>query len=194
VQVAKYLPGSLVFHNNPPSVLRPRHRNRHVSSQIVLDSSGREHMLLNFYVQANPHSLDQDASHFESASSWLKTTATTLSEISWQEARDWTVLQSQETVDSAKDLLRYLSGDPVSSKSRTSQVSIHVSQKPEIPSGKKGFWGNVTGLFGSLRGGGRKGPYEGTLDAGHGRVWEEGEVHADLVRVGDCGTFQRSYT
>jgi len=142
-------------------------------------------MLLNFYVQANPHSPDQDASYFDSVSPWLQKTATTLSEISWQEARDWIALQSRETVGSAKDLFRYLSGDPVSSKSRTSQASLSVTQKQEITSGdRKGFWGNFTGLFGSLRGGGRKGPYEGTLDTGHGRVWQEGEVHADLVRVG----------
>ena len=151
----------------------------------MLDSSGREHMLLNFYVQANPHSPDQDASYFDSASPWLQKTATTLSETSWQEARDWIVLQSRETVDYATDLFKYLSGDPVSSKSRTSQASLPVPQKEETKSGdRKGFWENFTGLFGSLRGGGRKGLYEGTLDAGHGRVWQEGEVHADLVRVG----------
>jgi mitochondrial import inner membrane translocase subunit TIM21 len=139
-------------------------------------------MLLNFYVQANPHSPDQDVSYFDSASPWLHKT---LSEISWQEARDWIVLQSRETVEYATDLFRYLSGDPVSSKSGTSWASLPVPQKQEIKSGdRKGFWENFTGLFGSLRGGGRKGPYEGTLNAGDGRVWQEGEVHADLVRVG----------
>jgi len=182
-RVAKYLPGLLVSHNNPPSALRPRHRNRHVSSQIILDSGGREHMLLNFYVQANSQSPDQDASYFESVSTSIKNTATNLSEISWQEAGDWIMVQTRETVDYAKDLFRYLSGDPVSSKSRTSQISLPVPQKQEIPAGDgKRFWENFTGLFGSLRGGSRKGPYEGTLDAGHGRVWQEGEVHADLVR------------
>lgn len=184
MQVAKYLPGLLVFHNNPPSVLRPRHRNRHVSSQIVLDSSGREHMLLNFYVQVNSHLPDQDASYFESASGWLKNTTTNLSEVSWQETKDWIMLQTRETVDHAKDLFRYLSGDPASSTSRASQVSLQVPRKQEAPtSDEKGFWENFAGLFGSLRGGSRKGPYEGTLDTGNGRVWQEGEVHADLVRV-----------
>ena len=195
MQVAKYLPGLLVFHNNPPSVLRPRHRNRHVSSQIVLDSSGREHMLLNFYVQSSSHSPDQDVSYFESASVWLKNTTTDLSEVSWQEARDWIMLQTRETVVYAKDLFRYLSGDPASSTSRASQASLPVPRKQEAPaSDEKGFWVNFTGLFGSLRGGSRKGPYEGTLDAGHGRVWQEGEVHADLVRVSVCRTFQGSHT
>ena len=194
MQVAKYLPGLLVFHNNPPSLLRPRHRNRHVSSQIVLDSSGREHMLLNFYVQANSQLPDQDVSYFESASGWLKNTTMNLSEVSWQETKDWIMLQTRETVDYAKDLFRYLSGDPAST-SRASQVSLQVPRKQEAPTGdEKGFWENFAGLFGSLRGGSRKGPYEGTLDAGHGRVWQEGEVHADLVRVCLYRTFQGPYT
>jgi import inner membrane translocase subunit TIM21 len=195
VQVAKYLPGLLVFHNNPPSVLRPRHRNRHVSSQIVLDSGGREHMLLNFYVQANSHSPDQDASHFELASSWLNNVMTNFSEFSWQEARDWIVLHTRETVDSTKDLFRYLSGDPVPSKSAATQVSLPVPRRQDSPTDNgKGFWGSFAGLFGSLRNGAGKGPYEGALDTGHGSVWQEGEVHADLVRVGVCRSSQGSHT
>jgi len=185
VQVAKYLPGLLVFHNNSPSVLRPRHRNRHVSSRIVLDSSGREHMLLNFYVQANSHSADQDASYFKSASSWFNNTVTNLSEFSWQETGEWITLHTQETIDSAKNLFRYLSGDPATSNSAAAQFSSAAPRKHESPSGDgKGFWSSFTGLFGSLRGGAGKGPFEGALDTGHGNVWQEGEVHADLVRVG----------
>jgi len=182
-RVAKYLPGLLVFHNNPPSVLRPRHRNRHVSSQIVLDSDGREHMLLNFYVQANSHSPDQEASYLESASSWLNHAVTNFSGFSWREASDWITLHTRETVDSAKDLFRYLSGDPVPSKSAAAQVSLPVPPRQESPTdSRKGFWSSFTGLFGSLRVGAGKGLYEGALDTGHGSVWQEGEVHADLVR------------
>jgi len=182
-RVAKYLPGLLVFHNNPPSVLRPRHRNRHVSSQIVLDSDGREHMLLNFYVQANSHSPEQDTSYFELASSWLNNAVTNFSEFSWWEARDWVILNTRETVDSAKDLFRYLSGDPVTSKSAASQVSSPVPRKQDSPAdNEKGLWRSFAGLFGSLRSGVGKGSYEGALDTGRGKVWQEGEVHADLVR------------
>ena len=195
VQVAKYLPGSLVFHNNPPSVLRPRHRNRHVSSQIVLDSSGREHMLLNFYVQANSHSPEQDVSYFELASSWLDNAVTNFSEFSWWEARDWLTLNTREAVDSAKDLFRYLSGDPAPSKSAASQVSLPVSRNQESPTDNgRGFWSSFAGLFGSLRGGAGQGPYEGALDTRHGSVWQEGEVHADLVRVCVYRSSQGSHT
>ncbi|KAI9512875.1 TIM21-domain-containing protein [Russula earlei] len=182
-RVAKYLPGSLVFHNNPPSALRPRHRNRHVSSQIVLDSGGHEHMLLNFYVQANAKSPEQDASYIESASSWLKDTATNLSETSWHEARGWIMHHTRETVDSAKDLFKYLSGDTVRSKSAAPEVALPMPRKRESPGEeRKGFWDSFAGLFGSLRGGGLKGSYQGNADAGRNGVWQEGEVHADLVR------------
>ena len=184
-----------MFHNNPPSVLRPRHRNRHVSSQIVLDSGGREHMLLNFYVQANSHSPEQDTSYFESASSWLNNAVTNFSELSLWEAKDWIILNTRETVDSAKDLFRYLSGDPVTSKSAASQVSLPVPRKQESPAdNEKGLWRSFAGLFGSLRSGAGKGSYEGALDTGNGKVWQEGEVHADLVRVGIYRSSQGSHT
>lgn len=185
LQVAKYLPGSLVFHNNPPSVLRPRHRNRHVSSQIVLDSGGREHMLLNFYIQATPHLLDSHTSYFESLSSWATSVVTNLPELSWQDARDSAMRHAQEAVGSAKDLFRYLSGDPAPSQPPATHVAFPGPLKQESPTDdRKSFWGGVAGLFGSLRSGSKTGPQEGNPEAGHGRVWNEGEVHADLVRVG----------
>ncbi|KAI0274786.1 TIM21-domain-containing protein [Gloeopeniophorella convolvens] len=192
-RVARYLPGSLVFHNNPPSVLRPRHRNRHVSSQIVLDSSGREHMLLNFYVQADPHASERGASYLESASSWANDTLADLPELSLQDTTDWVKGRAQQTADSTKELFRYLSGDPVPPKTVTAQVSVMEPRKAEASTKEsKGFWSSVTGLFGSVRGGSKKGSQEGGADAGYGRVWQEGEVHADLVRD-DSGYFVFRY-
>ncbi|KAH9081945.1 TIM21-domain-containing protein [Lactarius deliciosus] len=192
-RVAKYLPGPLVFHNNPPSVLRPRHRNRHVSSQIVLDSSGREHMLLNFYVQANLNLPDSHTSYFQSVSSWVTDAVTNLPELSWQETKDSAMHHAQETVSSAKDLFRYLSGDPAPPQPAATHVTFPEPLKREVPTGdRKGFWSGVTGLFGSLRNTSRTGPQEGTSEAGHGRLWHEGEVHADLVRD-DSGYFVFRY-
>ena len=142
-------------------------------------------MLLNFYVQANSHSADQDATYFESASSWVNNAVTNVSEFSWQETGEWITLHTRGTIDSAKDLFRYLSGDPATSKSAAAQVTSPAPRKHDSPSGDgKGIWSSFTGLFGSLRGGAVKGPYEGALDTGRGSVWQEGEVHADLVRVG----------
>jgi len=142
-------------------------------------------MLLNFYVQADPHSLDQEASYLESTSTWVKKTVMSLPELSWQEAQDWVVHHTRETSESAKNLFRFLSGDSASPKPVSSQVVLPEPQKQELPSDTgRGFWSSVTGLFGSLKGGNRDGLQEGPFDAGHGRVWQEGEVHADLVRDG----------
>ena len=185
MKVAKYLPGSLVFHNNPPSVLRPRHRNRHVSSQIVLDSGGREHMLLNFYVQATPHLTDSHTSYFQAISSWATSVVTNLPELSWQEARDSAARHAQEIVGSAKDLFRYLSGDPTPPQPAATRIAFPEPLKQELPTNdRKGFWDGVAGLFGSLRSRSRSGSQEGVPEAGNGRVWHDGEVHADLIRVG----------
>jgi mitochondrial import inner membrane translocase subunit TIM21 len=142
-------------------------------------------MLLNFYVQADPHSPDQDTSYLESASSWVKNTITSpLPELSYREAKDWVIHHTRETLDSAKDLFKYLSGDPASPRPAVTQVALPEPRKQELPADdRSGLWSSVAGLFGSLKGGNRKGSQGGTLDAGHGRVWQEGEVHADLVRV-----------
>jgi import inner membrane translocase subunit TIM21 len=141
-------------------------------------------MLLNFYVQADPHSSDQDASYLESASSWVKNIVTSLPELSWQEAKGWVIHHTHETIDSAKDLFRYLSGDPASPRSGAIQVALPEPRRQELPADDRiGFWSSVTGLFGSLKSGNRKGKQEGTFDTGDGKVWQEGEVHAELVRV-----------
>ncbi|KAH9044768.1 hypothetical protein EDB85DRAFT_2070861 [Lactarius pseudohatsudake] len=174
--VAKYLPGPLVFHNNPPSVLRPRHRNRHVSSQILT------------LIYPDSHT-----SYFQSVSSWVTDAVTNLPELSWQETKDSAMHHAQETVSSAKDLFRYLSGDPVSPQPAATHVAFPEPLKQEVPTGdRKGFWSGVAGLFGSLRNRSRTGPQEGTPEAGHGRLWHEGEVHADLVRD-DSGYFVFRY-
>lgn len=92
---------------------------------------------------------------------------------------------AQEAVGSAKDLFRYLSGDPAPSQPPATHVAFPGPLKQESPTDdRKSFWGGVAGLFGSLRSGSKTGPQEGNPEAGHGRVWNDGEVHADLVRVG----------
>ncbi|KAI0050714.1 hypothetical protein FA95DRAFT_1555434 [Auriscalpium vulgare] len=180
-KVARYLQGSLTFHNNPPSVLRPRHRNRHVSSQIVLDSSGREHMLLNFYIQANANAPDSSSSYFEWASDWVKDTVTDLPELSWNDTVSWTKDRATRASDSAKELFRYLTGDPVPSKATTAGV-MSERARHEVPPKEepKGVWGGFTGLFGSLKGASRKA--DGGVDVASGKIYQEGEVHADLIR------------
>jgi mitochondrial import inner membrane translocase subunit TIM21 len=174
LQVAKHLPGSLVFHNNPPSTSRPRHRNRAVASQLARDSHGREHLLLNFYVQALPAGSTQ--SYIESAQGWLDA----LPNVSFDEARDWARVMAIRTVDSTKDLFRYLTGDSV--PSRNPGLSIPSKQVEQRHEERQGLWGSITGVFGSLRSTSRNAEASGSNDAVAGK-WQEGEVHVDLVKV-----------
>jgi len=140
-------------------------------------------MLLNFYVQANPHPPDSHT-YFESVSSWVKSAVTSLPELSWQEAKNLGMRHARETAASAKDLFRYLSGDPTPPQPVVTSVTFPEPVKQELSrDDRKSFWSSFAGLFGSLRGGSGTGPQEGTPEAAHSRVWHEGEVHADLVRV-----------
>ncbi|KAI0067762.1 hypothetical protein BV25DRAFT_1819182 [Artomyces pyxidatus] len=191
-RVARYLQGSLAFHSNPPSVVRPRHRNRHVSSQIVLDATGREHMLLNFYVQANSSSTDSSMSFIESASKRARETAANLPEVSWDDMVSWTKERAMRTSDSAKELFRYLTGDPVPPKSTPSNPIFSDTTRRELGEEQKSVWSSFTGLFGSLKGTNRGGSQEGGPEVGSGKIYQEGEVHADLVRD-DSGYFVFRY-
>jgi len=123
----------------------------------------------------------------------MTSAVTNLPELSWQQAKDSAVRHAQETVGSAKDLFRYLSGDPAPTQPATTHVGFPDPLKQELPTDdRKSFWGGFAGLFGSLRSGSRTRPPEGTAEAGNGRVWHEGEVHADLVRD-DSGYFVFRY-
>ncbi|KAI0029148.1 TIM21-domain-containing protein [Vararia minispora EC-137] len=169
-RVARQLPGNLVFHTSPPSALRPRHRNRTVTSQLVRDSSGHEHLLLSFYVQAAPPSASA-ASYLESFQSWLSSLPTLSSD-------DLASVASSIT-DRAKSLFRYLTGDAVPVRPPMSVPPAALpEQKREDP---QGVWGSIAGVFGSLRGTGKGIGTEAGADTMAGR-WQEGEVHVDFEK------------
>ncbi|KAH7883842.1 TIM21-domain-containing protein [Phlebopus sp. FC_14] len=177
-RVSKYLHGPLTFHNSPPSAVRPRHRNRHVASHVAVDSSGREHMLLNFYVKGLPTSSPSPSSpNNETTRSDL---LEELKSISFDDVKAKVVL----IVTSAKRAFRYLSGDVVPSP--TPPVVTEEANK-EREDKERSLWG-ITGLFSGLRG--RRPQSEGRGDVG--MAWTEGEVHADLVR-NDEGYFVFRY-
>ncbi|KAH8835428.1 TIM21-domain-containing protein [Flagelloscypha sp. PMI_526] len=155
-RVKKYLSGSLSFHTEPPSSLRPRHRNRQVASTIVFDHLGREHMLLNFFVSSSP---SNDLSYTERVSSWIST----LGDTSAQELAGWIRLKTQNVWESGKSALRF---------------------GPQPATAKAQSW--YSGFFGSLKaataGGGNGHLTNPELD---GRVFTEGEVHVDFLRNSD---------
>ncbi|TFK57502.1 hypothetical protein OE88DRAFT_1671543 [Heliocybe sulcata] len=181
-RVARYLPGPLAFHNSPPSSARPRHRNHQVASQLVLDAAGQEHLLLNFYVQSrasDPSSSSEDESYFAVIGEWFKH----VSELTWDEAR--------EAIEGGKRLVRYLAGKP--EPLRPPPASAAETGKEEEKREDAGWW-SFAGVFGGLRGalGAGQGGKEGGSRGVEGRVYTDGEVHADLVKDKD-GYFRFRY-
>jgi import inner membrane translocase subunit TIM21 len=179
--VAKYLHGPLTFHNNPPSATRPRHRNRHVTSQVFIDSAGNEHMRLNFYVRGCPpgsSSASSESSYLASLAEWSRDKVSLLSELTLDESIAWVKNCAEDMKERSKRLFRYLSGRPLSQPPlRTSPPtgSIDMPKKTE-----ESAW-SFAGLFSSLRG--AREQQRISVREADGQIWMEGEVHADLVLV-----------
>ncbi|TRM60142.1 TIM21-domain-containing protein [Schizophyllum amplum] len=169
-RVAQYLSGPLEFHNTPPSALRPKHRNRHISSQVVFDQAGREHMILSFYVEGKPPGYQgADASYLGQLSTWFNETMTTLADMSLEQLQNSVKQHATDVMD----------GGP------------NIGPTPESGAEKsKSSWG-FSSLFGSLLS--IKGTQSlGTSHAG-GPVYTEGEVHADLIKLNSDGYFVWRY-
>ncbi|KAF9459428.1 TIM21-domain-containing protein [Collybia nuda] len=181
-KVAKYLNGPLSFHNNPPSAIRPRHRNRHVISQIMVDAYGQEHMIMTFYVQGRPPGVEpvpSDLSYLESAAEWAQGRLFDMSEMTLDESIAWSKDRACDLWTKTKRLFRYLSGAPLPSPPLYNLPSDNTeSQKPEDGSG----W-SFSGMFSSLRNP-RGGPAE-SKPKSDGRTHTEGQVHANFIRNND---------
>lgn len=189
IEVQENLPGSLVFHNNPTSSERPRHRNRHVSSQLFIDRSGREHLILHFYARVSPESPS-----WYSKEGYIGRTLESMYGLveghwSWDDIGNWTTEAAQNTKRKARDLFHYLIGNSESS-SKPSFPYPHMDtpghrQTHIGGSGSTGgIWSGITGIFSgvgkSLGGGGRSRGYEKDEQAIH---FEEAEIHCDLFKV-----------
>ncbi|TFK76807.1 hypothetical protein BDN72DRAFT_10560 [Pluteus cervinus] len=185
-KVSKYLNGPLAFHNNPPSVIRPRHRNRHVTSQIFLDTHGNEHMVLTFYVKGAPpgSTPSSDESYLECLSTWTQDIVASLSELTLDESVEWTKQYTYEIWDKTKNAFRYVSGTPSLPSEKYPFEGEQESTKAQKKKAPEGSAWSFAGMFGSLRGG----KSSGLSEVGHkedGRVFTDGEVHADLIRNED---------
>ncbi|KAJ7596678.1 TIM21-domain-containing protein [Mycena floridula] len=181
-QVAKYLYGPLTFHNNPPSAVRPRHRNHHVTSQIMVDSSGREHMILNFYVQGASELVSE--SYLDSATRWTQSAAERISDITWDEVVGWSEAKLSQTWQESKRVFRYLIGSPI-----TSSTSDSYGHGPETI--QKPAETSFLGMFSSLKGSRATSAAEARTEA-ESRGFTDGEVHADFIR-NDQGYFVIRY-
>ncbi|KAI8995382.1 TIM21-domain-containing protein [Trametes punicea] len=191
-QVYQYLQEPLVFHNHPPTVSRPRHRNHYVSSQIFVDSSGREHMLLNFYVQGRPPGsapspADAEEGALARFAHKMQEKATGLQSMSWEEVKEEAERRGERALDMMKGLFRFLTGEEVARPKPPPMPVQETKEKQE----KKSWFASVTGLFVGIKGTTRGGLSSGA-EAWNGPMFTEGEVHADLV-MNDQGYYEFRY-
>ncbi len=184
IQVHQYMQEPLVFHNHPPSNSRPRHRNHYPTSQIFVDSTGREHMLLNFYIQGRPpgstgpYSVNQeDEGTLSRWSRKVQGAVISLQEMSVDEMKEEAARRGQRLVDMSKELFKFLTGE-VDASSAPQPV---VVQEQRAEKEQKGWLSSVTGLFSGIKGATRSGGM--SSEAHSGAAFTEGEVHADLVMV-----------
>ena len=146
-------------------------------------------MLLNFFVQGQPHnaaaassSSSTSAPHDQSTlitAAWERTkaSASALSDMSPDEMLENTQRYAQEKWESSKKLFRFLSGDPVPSSQPPPPLAVEPKQEHRPAGWRQG----LTGLFAGLRpsGGDVVGPVANVPEEG----FTDGEVHADLVMV-----------
>ncbi|KAG8926541.1 hypothetical protein FRC00_002823 [Tulasnella sp. 408] len=184
-EVARYLNPPLKFHINAPSPNAPRHRNRHVSSQLAVDSSGREHLLLHFYVEAAP----------PQSSSAETDSLPALSDLTLDSVYEWSTETWNDVVDSSKRAFAYLVGIRLADSQQAEQARSPAPspvRKTEIGKPAKDVstaW-SFAGLFSGLRG-----MSASSTDSSETHAqpeWTEGEVHADLVKD-DEGNFKYRY-
>ncbi|CUA72285.1 hypothetical protein RSOLAG22IIIB_00950 [Rhizoctonia solani] len=179
-ELSRFLIPPYKFHNNPPSssASPPRHRNRHISSQVAVDSYGREHLFLHFYMDgAMPNMRTLSPSWFDSE--W---------NFSYQEAAHWLKTQTTYAIDGARRSFAYLTGAPLPSPSPPTRASNAGNDRTEIgKSSGEGAW-SFAGIFSSLKGKTR-GLGGETDERG---LYASGEVHVDLVKD-DKGIYQYRY-
>ncbi|CEL52390.1 hypothetical protein RSOLAG1IB_00931 [Rhizoctonia solani AG-1 IB] len=180
-ELARFLIPPYKFHNNPPSTSAspPRHRNRHISSQVAVDGSGREHLFLHFY-------LDSAAPNIRTSSpSWFDSDLN----FSYQEAAHWLKTQTMHAIDGARRSFAYLTGTPLPPPSQPTRTPNVSADRTEIgKSGGDGAW-SFAGIFSSLKGKTRG--LGGETDKERG-LYTSGEVHVDLVKD-ENGIYQYRY-
>ncbi|KAF5312098.1 hypothetical protein D9619_003392 [Psilocybe cf. subviscida] len=182
-KLAKFLNGPLTFHNNPPSSTRPRHRNRHVTSRVMIDQYGQEHMIMTFYVQGVPDgevTPVSDESYLDRVSAWVQEKGSVLTDVSFDETVEWSKETGNALWDKSLRLFKYLSGSPLPPKELPAMTPLEAEEVAKKE--KKSGWG-LTGMFSSLRS-----PRSSSTESAprrSGRSFTEGEVHADFVKDQD---------
>ncbi|CAE6459899.1 unnamed protein product [Rhizoctonia solani] len=180
-ELARFLIPPYKFHNNPPSssASPPRHRNRHISSQVAVDGSGREHLFLHFYMDsAAPNIRSSSPSWFDS--DW---------NFSYQEAAHWLKTQTTYALDGARRSFAYLTGTPLPPPALPARTPSMSNDRTEIGKSRgEGAW-SFAGIFSSLKGKTRG--LGGEVDKERG-LYTSGEVRADMIKD-ENGIYQYRY-
>ncbi|KAG6866849.1 hypothetical protein C0991_008785 [Blastosporella zonata] len=183
-KVAKYLHGPLSFHNSPPSAVRPRHRDRHVISQIMVDAYGNEHMVMTFYVHGQLPGSDvpvSDTSYLEAATGWAQQTISEASDLSFDESIEWAKDYAHTVWDRTRRLFKYLAGAPLPpAPLPTQQEKLSELHKSD----ETGAW-SFAGMFSAIRGPKSASSQTATRRLSDGQAYTDGEVHANFVRNKD---------
>ena len=146
----------------------------------MVDAEGREHMIMTFYVQGRPEgevAAPSETSYLEGTSEWFKEKGSTISEISFDEAVEWSKESTKNLLEKSLRAFKYLSGTPLPPPTMPTMPPSELGENAKKEASKG--WG-FTGMFSSLR----TSKSRNSPAPGHsGRYFTEGEVHADLVKV-----------
>ena len=141
-------------------------------------------MFLHFYIQGSQpgaKAADSSGGYLDPMIHWTGDGFSRLSDMSFDDIVDGVRARAAGVAESSKALFRFLSGEPTSTPSvnqpPTREQPVLVEKEP---SSVWSFAGMFSGIKGKRHGDG--------LDAVDGRVFLEGEAHAELVR-NDQGYF-----
>ena len=138
-------------------------------------------MIMTFYVQGRPEGetpAPSESSYLESASIWVKDKGDALSELSYDEAVEWSKDTAKDLWDRSVRAFKYLSGAPL-----PPPVLPEITPDVREPKKVDSFAWNFAGMFSSLKGANSSSAEPTTRRLG--RHFTEGEVHADLVKVNE---------
>lgn len=140
-------------------------------------------MFLHFYIQGSQpgtKAVDSSEGYLDSLIHRTGDGFSRLSEMTFDDVVDGVRARAAGVAESSKALFRFLSGEPTSTPSINQPPTREPAPTEKEPSSVWSFAGLFSGIKGKRHGGG--------LDAVDGRVFLDGEVHAELVR-NDQGYF-----
>lgn len=160
-----------------------------------MDASGREHLLLNFYVHASPAASERLATFGDDGPVRKVMRRVTDNAWTWDELHDWARRTKQALEDRTRSLFLYLTGENGSGSSGAkypydtgdvapshSSLDRRETQIGKVSGEGSGLWSTVTGLFSGL---GRNvaAPTGSSSSGSRAEIYDEGEVHCDLIKV-----------